>query len=129
MDWVALLLEAHFHSLVVLQAPGLLQEVQVVAVARIAHYQLRLVLQMCPFLGERNLATVTHALFIPRLDCCNVLYVGLHHMGPKLQQMRSALVYTLTETNRIDHVTPILQVTIASSSFPPQFKVLVMMNK
>lgn len=50
---------------------------QVVAVATRMYYQLPMVNQLCSYLAKKDLASVTHALVTPRLDYCNVLYMGL----------------------------------------------------
>lgn len=55
----------------------MLLDAQAVVVVRFAYYQLRLVCQLFPFLGAKELTLVTHALATPRLDCCNMLYMGL----------------------------------------------------
>ena len=52
-------------------------DTQVLAVARSAFAQLKLVHQLHPFLETSVLATVTHALVTSQMDSCNVLYVGL----------------------------------------------------
>ena len=55
--------------------PGLTLEAQVDSVSRGAFLQLQRIFQR-PYLDERSLATVTHALVATRLDYYNVLYVG-----------------------------------------------------
>lgn len=51
----------------------LLLDKQVVAVARSAYHQLRLVCQMHHFLIKKDLVTVIHTLFTSRLDYYNLL--------------------------------------------------------
>ncbi|KAF7252624.1 Craniofacial development protein 2 [Varanus komodoensis] len=77
LNGVALPLKDRVRSLGVLLNPELTLEAQVLAVARSAFHQLRLIHQLHPYLEDDCLATVTHALVTSRLDFCNVLYVGL----------------------------------------------------
>ena len=57
--------------------PSLTLEAQVDSVARGAFLQLRKLYQLWPYLDERSLMTVTHALVTSHIDYCNALYVGL----------------------------------------------------
>lgn len=57
-------LKAHAHSLEVLLSSALHLYVWVVEVARSTYYQLCLVHQLCPFLGQKELTTVAHSLVI-----------------------------------------------------------------
>ena len=61
----------------VLLDPSLTLEAQVDSVARGAFLQLQKLYQLRPYLDERSLMTVTHALVTPCIDYCNALYVGL----------------------------------------------------
>ncbi|KAF7250284.1 Band 4.1-like protein 4A [Varanus komodoensis] len=74
-------------SLGVLLDPELLLDTQVTAVARSAFHQLQLIHQLCPYLEDNCLATVTHALVTSRLDFCNMLYVGLPLKTVRILQM------------------------------------------
>ncbi|KAF7251997.1 hypothetical protein EYD10_02590 [Varanus komodoensis] len=77
LNGVALPLRDRVCSLGVLFDPELSLEAQVTAVARSAFLQLWLIHQLCPYLENDCLATVTHALVTSRLDFCNVIYVRL----------------------------------------------------
>ena len=74
LDGVTLPLKDRVHSLGVLLDPGLILEAQVDSVSRGAFLHLRRIYQLCPYLDERSLATVTHALVTTRLHYCIVLY-------------------------------------------------------
>ena len=76
LDGVKLPLKDRVHSLGVLLDPGLTLEAQVDSVSRAAFLQLQRIYQLCPYLDEQILATVTHALVTTRLDYCNALHVG-----------------------------------------------------
>ena len=65
-------------------------DAQVLAVARSAFAQLKLVCQLHLFLERSDLAMVTHALVTSWLDYCNLLYVGLPMESVwKLQQIQA----------------------------------------
>ncbi|KAF7254503.1 Beta-tectorin [Varanus komodoensis] len=87
LNGVALPLKDRVRSLGVLLDPELSLEAQVTAVARSAFLQLRLIHQLRPYQEDDCLATVTHALVTPRLDFCNVLYVGLPLKTVRILQM------------------------------------------
>ena len=76
-DGVTLPLKTQVRSLGVLLDSALSLDAQVLAVARSAFAQLKVVCQLRPFLGMSDLAMVTHALVTSRLDYCNTLYMGL----------------------------------------------------
>ena len=77
LNGVTLPLRDRVHSLGVLLDTSLTLEAQVDSVARGAFLQLWKLYQLRPYLDERSLMTVTHALVISRIDYCNELYVGL----------------------------------------------------
>ncbi|KAF7243828.1 Alanine--glyoxylate aminotransferase 2, mitochondrial [Varanus komodoensis] len=87
LNGVALPLKDEVRSLGLLLGPELTLEAQVLAVARSAFHQLRLIHQLRPYLEDDCLATVTHALVTSRLDFCNVLYVGLPLKTVRILQM------------------------------------------
>ena len=72
LDEVTLPLKTHVCSLCVLLDSSLSLDAQVLAVARSAFAQLKLVSQLHLFLEMSDLATVAHALVTSRLDYCNV---------------------------------------------------------
>lgn len=90
MDTLAL--KYHVHSLRVLLDPALLLDKQSVAVARSAFYHLWLICKLRPFLENKNLITVTHALVISSLDYCYELYMGLPLKTERMLQLIQNLV-------------------------------------
>ena len=76
LDRVTLPLKDRVHNLGVLLELGLTSEAQVGSVSRGAFLQLWRIYQLCPFLDEWSLATVTYALVRTKLDYCNALYAG-----------------------------------------------------
>ncbi|KAF7239998.1 Pro-neuregulin-1, membrane-bound isoform [Varanus komodoensis] len=131
MDRVALPLKDRVHSLGVLLDPELSLEFQVVAVARSAFLQLRLIHQLCPYLNKHSLATVIHALVTSHLDYCNPLYVGLPLKTVRiLQLVQNIAARLLTGTGRYSHITPILyQLHRLPVEVQAQFRVLVLTYK
>lgn len=71
-------LKGCIHSLESLLDLALLLDVQVmVVVARSVYYKFRLVCQLCPFLSQKELAMVIHALVISKLNYFNMFNMGL----------------------------------------------------
>lgn len=98
----ALSLKAHVYCLGILTL-ALLLGVQVIVVAGM----------LAAFLGDKDLVTVILAHVTSRLNYCNILHVELPLKTLwKLVQIVAAS--TLTGTNRLDHLTPILQDWIGS---------------
>ncbi|KAF7249222.1 Follistatin-related protein 4, partial [Varanus komodoensis] len=118
-------------SLGVLLDPELPLEAQVTVVARSAFLQLWLIHQLCPYLENNCVATVTHILVTSRLDFCNVLYVGLPlKMVRILQLVQNRAARLLTGTGRCSHITPVLrQLHWLPIEVRAQFKVLVITYK
>ncbi|KAF7237070.1 Semaphorin-4D [Varanus komodoensis] len=97
------------HTLGLVLDPELPLESQVTAVARSAFLQLRLVYQLCPYLDEHCLATVTHALVTSRMDYCNALYLGLPlKMVRILNLVQNRAARILTGTGKCSHIMPVL---------------------
>ncbi|KAF7254753.1 Formin-2, partial [Varanus komodoensis] len=131
LNGVALPLRDRVHSLGVLLDPELFLEAQVMAVARSAFLQLRLIHQLRPFLENDCLVTVTHTLITSRLDFCNALYVGLPLKTVRiLQLVQNRAARLLTGTGHCSHITPVLrQLHWLLIEVRAQFKVLVMTYK
>uniref|UniRef100_G1KYX6 HSR domain-containing protein n=1 Tax=Anolis carolinensis TaxID=28377 RepID=G1KYX6_ANOCA len=107
LDGVALPLKTRVCSLGILLDSSLSLEPQVSEVARGAFAQLRLVRQLCPFLGKSDLATVVHTLVTSRLDYCNALYVRLPlKMARKLQLVQRAAARLITGAAYRERTTP-----------------------
>lgn len=77
LDGVAVPLKEQVCSLWVLIDPALSLEAQVSSASRSTFYQLWPVSQLQPFPDRDSLATVVCAVVTSRLDCCNVIYLGL----------------------------------------------------
>lgn len=68
-----------------------------------------------PFLGRRDLTTVTYVLVTSRLKYCNVLYVGLFlKIAWKLQLLQNATSCLLTGAKSSSHITPVFRNSIGS---------------
>ncbi|KAF7251321.1 MAP3K7 C-terminal-like protein [Varanus komodoensis] len=131
LNGVALPLRDRVLSLGELLDPELSLEAQVMAVARSAFLQLRLIHQLRPFLENDCLATVTHALVTSRLGFCNTLYMGLPLKTVQiLQLVQNRAARLLTGTGHCSHITPVLcQLHWLPIEFRTQFEVLVMTYK
>uniref|UniRef100_A0A803TFX4 Reverse transcriptase domain-containing protein n=1 Tax=Anolis carolinensis TaxID=28377 RepID=A0A803TFX4_ANOCA len=131
VDGVALPLKTQVRSLGVLLDSSLSLEPQVSAVARGALAQLKLVRQLCPFLGRSDLAMVVHTLVTARLDYCNALYVGLPlKTSRKLQLVQRAAARLITGAAYRERTTPLLsQLHWLPICYRAQFKVLVLTYK
>lgn len=81
--------------------------------------------------STKDLATVTNALAISRLDYCKVLYVGLPlELSMKLQLTQDVPANTRVEANKYEHITPVLQeLHWFPIAFGAQFTVLVLTLK
>uniref|UniRef100_A0A803SXZ5 Reverse transcriptase domain-containing protein n=1 Tax=Anolis carolinensis TaxID=28377 RepID=A0A803SXZ5_ANOCA len=131
LDGVTLPLKAQVCSLEVILDSLLNLEPQVLAVARGAFAQLKLVRQLCSYLGKPDLATVVHALVTSRLDYCNALYVGLPlKTVQKLQLVQWEAAKLITRVAYREHITPLLrQLHWLPISYQAQFKVLALAYK
>ena len=106
-------------------------ETQVASVVRSANYHLWRIAQLRPYLDVGALTTLVHGLVISRLDCCNVLYVGLPlRLMRKLQMVQDAAARLLSGVRKYHHITP----TLATLHWLPirfrvDFKVLMLTYK
>ncbi|KAF7243518.1 putative RNA-directed DNA polymerase from transposon BS, partial [Varanus komodoensis] len=96
LNGVALPLRDRVRSLGVLLDPELSLEAQVMAVARSAFLQLRLIHQLRPFLENDCLATVTHTLLTSRLD---FFFRQLHWLPIEVRAQFKVLVMTYKALN------------------------------
>lgn len=68
------------------------------ALARYAFYWLRLISQLCPFLGRKNLVTAVHILITSSLVYCNTIYREIPLKSvQKLQLVEKAATRMLIE--------------------------------
>ncbi|KAF7247761.1 Maturin [Varanus komodoensis] len=128
LNGVALPLKDRVHSLGVLLNPKLTLEAQMLAMARSAFHQLRLIHQLRPYLEDDCLAAVMHALVTSGLDFCNALYMGLSLKTVRiLQLVQNRAARLLMGTGRCSHITPVLcQLHWLPIEVWAQFKVLVL---
>ena len=76
---------------------------------RTSFFQLRLLAKVKMFLSRHDLEKAIHALISSRLDYCNALYVGVSQSSLSgLQLVQNAAARLLTNTNRREHITPVL---------------------
>ena len=96
-----------------------------------AFLQLRRIYQLCPYLDERSLATVTHALVTTRLDYCNALYVGQPlKMVRRLQLAQNQAAWLVSCAAAWTHITLVLKnLHWLPVSARAQFKVLTLTYK
>ncbi len=82
---------------------------QIDNVVRTSFFQLRLLAKVKMFLSRHNLEKAIHALISSRLDYCNALYVAVSQSSlSRLQLVQNAAARLLTNTNRREHITPVL---------------------
>lgn len=75
---------------------SLSMEAQVTNVARSALFLFCQIKQLVPYLSSSDLATMTHAMVISRLDYCNSLYSGLSlRMIQKLELLQNTAACVL----------------------------------
>ena len=92
------------------------------------YFSLQWIVQLCSYLDVGALTTLVHVLVVPRLDYCNVLYVGLPlRLIRKLQMVKNTAARLLTGVRKCQHVSP----TLAALHWLPihfciDFKVLMM---
>ena len=131
LDGVTLPLKDCICSLGVFLDPSLQMTAQMDAMTRSAHYQLRLIRQLRPFLELEDPKMVVHTLVTSRLDFCNALYIGLPLcLVRKLQLVQNMAARLVTGTPRGDHITPVLKsLHWLPISFRVKYKVLVITFK
>ena len=111
--------------------PSLTLEAQVDSVARGTFLHLQKLYQLQPYLGERSLMTVTHALVTSCIDYCNAFYVGLPlKTVRRLQLVQNRTARLVSGGVAREHIKPILfklhWLPVAARA---QFKVLVLTYK
>ena len=83
---------------------------QVSAVCKSAHYQLRNLAQIRKYIDKPTAERVVHAFVTSRLDCCNSLLFGIHKKQiAKLQKVQNAAAKLVTSKKKYDHATPLLK--------------------
>lgn len=120
LDGTVLRLKDQVRSLGALLDLALLVDQQVTAVARSVFYHLWQVYQLRPFLGKKDLFTITHALETTRLDYCNALYVGLPlESAWTFQLIQNVVVWLLMGASRFQNIAYVPQdFVLASDTFP-----------
>ena len=80
------------------------------SVCKSAHYHLRNLTQIRPYIDQITAERITHAFVTSRLDCCNSLLFGIHkkHIA-KLQKVQNSAAKLITRKRKFDHVTPLLR--------------------
>lgn len=78
-------------------------------VCRVSYAQLKSLSKIKCFISNECLEMILHAIITTRIDYCNSLYYGANEcILRKLQVLQNACARLLTNTPRMDHITPIL---------------------
>ena len=84
-------------------------ETQVASVVWTAHFHLRRIAQLRPYLDVGALTKLIHALVISRIDYCSALYMGLPlRLMCKLQMVQNSAARLITGVKKFQHISPTL---------------------
>ena len=81
-------------------------------VVKSAHYHLKNISRIKGLMSQQDLEKPLHAFIFSRLDYCNSVLISLPKKKKKsikqLQFVQNAATRVLTNTKRVDHITPVL---------------------
>lgn len=79
-------------------------------ITRSAYYHLKNIARIKGFLSKEDTEKLVHAYIFSRLDYCNGIFTGLNKKSIKqLQLIQNAAARVLTNTKKMDHITPVLK--------------------
>ena len=85
-------------------------EAHVQRICQAGYYQLRNIAKLRRYMDQSSLETIIHAFITSRIDYCNSLLCGANQcVIRKLQMLQNAAARVLTQTRKVDHITPILK--------------------
>ena len=80
------------------------------AIAKSAYYHLKNIARIQGFLSKQDTEKRVHACVFSRLDYCNGVFTGLGKKSIRqLQLIQNAAARVLTNTRKMDHITPVLK--------------------
>ena len=80
------------------------------SVTKSAYYHLKNIARVKGLMCQQDLEKLIHAFIFSRLDYCNGVFTGIHKKSIKqLQLIQNAAARVLTNTKKIDHITPVLK--------------------
>ena len=81
----------------------------ITTVIRSAYYHLKNISRIKKLMSKQDLEKLVHAFIFSRLDYCNSVLTGLTKKSiRKLQLIQNAAARVLTNTKRVDHISPVL---------------------
>ena len=79
-------------------------------ITKSAYYHLKNIARINGFLSKGDLEKLVHAFISSRLDYCNGVFTGLSKKSIRqLQLIQNAAARVLTNTRKMDHITPVLR--------------------
>ena len=79
-------------------------------ITKSAYYHLKNIARIKGFLSKEDMEKLVHAFIFSRLDYCNGVFTGLNKKSIRqLQLIQNAAARVLTNTRKMDHVTPVLR--------------------
>ena len=79
-------------------------------VTKSAYYHLKNISTIKWLMSQQDLEKRVHAFIFSRLDYCNGVFTGLTKTSiRKLQLIQNAAARVLTDTKKVDHITPVLK--------------------
>lgn len=80
------------------------------SVTKSAYYHLKNIARIKGLLTQQDMEKLMHAFIFSRLDYCNGIFTGLDKKSVrKLQLVQNAAARVLTNTRKLDHITPVLK--------------------
>ena len=80
------------------------------AITKSAYYHLKNIARIKGFLSKQDTEKLVHAFVFSRLDYCNGVLTGLNKKSIRqLQLIQNAAARVLTNTRKLDHITPVLK--------------------
>ncbi|XP_076578637.1 LOW QUALITY PROTEIN: uncharacterized protein LOC143315073 [Chaetodon auriga] len=100
-------------------------------ITKSAYYHLKNITRIKGCLSKEDMEKLVHAFIFGRLDYCNGVFTGLNKKSIRpLQLIQNAAARVLTNTRKMDHITPVLRsLHWLSVSQRIDFKILLLVYK